>query len=130
MTGKARDRYYKRVVSVLAGAGAAVGAAVGSAAGTGIAAVSGAGLRMWQVRKINNTLKELTVLGGFEALSREQAMLFVAAYKRNIPMIKLLVNRLPDFVNRSGVWEALTQLFFNQKPTSSLVQRFQIGITE
>ena len=119
-----------RVTATQVGIGAAAGAAVGSAVGTGIAAVSGPGLRMWQVRKINNALKDLTALGNFKKLPQEQAMLFVAAYKRNVPMTKLLVNRLPDFVNQQGIWKALTKLFFNETPTSARVKRLQKLIAE
>ncbi len=112
-----------------AGAGAAVGAALG-AARVAIPMALRSGLRMWQVRKINNVLQERTTLDGFATLPQGQAMLFVAAYKRNIPMVKLLVNRLSDFVNQEGVWKALTQLFFNETPTSARVKRLQKLIAE
>ncbi len=112
-----------------AGAGAAVGAALG-AAQVAISMALKSGLRMWQVRKINNVLKERTTLDGFATLPQGQAMLFVAAYKRNVPMVKLLVNRLSDFVNQEGVWKALTELFFNETPTSVRVKRLQKLIAE
>ncbi len=115
--------------AVGAGAGAAVGGALG-AAKVAISTALRAGLRMWQIRKINNVLQERTTLNSFATLPRGQAMLFVAAYKRNIPVMKRLIGRLSDFVNQEGVWKALTELFFNEKPTSARVQRLQKLIAE
>ena len=70
------------------------------------------GLRRWQLYKIQLSISKYTILN-FETLSQEQAMLMIAAYKRDISMMQELIKRQPLFVNKEGVWQALTEFFFN-----------------
>ena len=87
------------------------------------------GLKWWQRRKINNAVNE-HLDGSFNTFTKPQAMLIVAAYKRNVPLMKLLIDRQPEFMNQDGVWQLLTQLFYNQKPTKSRVKELQKMIQE
>ncbi len=97
------------------------GAGKGAIIGAAVAVALKAGLRQWQLKKINGILQDRTDVSDFKALSHEQAMLIVAAYKRNVPMMKRLIMNMPAFVNQRGVWQALAELFYNKKPSSSRV---------
>jgi len=106
-----------------------LGAGGGALVGAMWSAPVAASLRWWQVRKISNALKNHTGLN-FKTMPKEQAMLLVAAYRHNIPMMKVLINRQPDFVHQNGVWQALTELFYNQKPTFIRLKQLQQMIQE
>ena len=43
---------------------------------------------------------------------------------------KLLIEYQPNFVDQIGVWKALTELYFNKKPTSGRIQRLKIKISK
>ena len=78
-----------------------------------------------QLDRIDRVLEIRTSFTSLKELSREQAILIIATYRRNIPMMKLLINHQPEFVTQTGVWKALTELYFNQKPTSGRIQRLK-----
>lgn len=114
----------------------ATGAAVGAAAGAATVAVQAAfkaGLRMWQVHKINQILREKTMLADFRTFPVGQAMFFVAAYKRNTTLMRQLINRsatvpgdpINTLLAQKGVWNALAELFYNKKPTKAMVERLK-----
>lgn len=86
-------------------------------------------LQWWQRRKINTAVNE-HLGSNFKAFTKPQAMLIVAAYKRNVPLMQLLIDRQPEFMNQDGVWQLLTELFYNQKPTKSRVKELQKMIQE
>lgn len=88
----------------------AASAGIGAMIGAAVAVARQAGINAWQLRKINNALNKHGVATPFRMLPPNQAMLLVAAYKRNLPMLKVLVEREAIFVNQPGVWNALAEL--------------------
>ena len=103
-----------------------VGAMVGLGAGADLVH----SMETWQQDKINNVLETRTSFTSLKKLPQEQATLIVAAYRRNLPMMKLLIDHQPEFVTQTGVWKALTELYFNKKPTSGRVQRLKEMVTK
>ncbi len=107
----------------------AVGASAGATIGAMWSLPIARGLQWWQRRKINNAVNE-HLDSNVKVLTKPQAMLVIAAYKRNLPMLKVLIDRQLEFVNQDGVWKLLTELFYNQKPIKSRVKELQKMIQE
>ena len=80
--------------------------------------------------KINSILEKRTIFSSLWKLSLEQRILFEAAYQHNIAMMKLLIDYQPNFVDQIGVWKALTELYFNKKPTPGRIQRLKVEISK
>jgi len=112
------DKKYRGIApAVFAGTGAALNVARNYA------------LMMWQVKKISDALSRHTNFE-FKSLPIEQAMLVVAAYKRNVPLLKSVAEIQAEFMNEKGVWKVVTELFYNQRPTKSRVRELQRMIQE
>jgi hypothetical protein len=80
--------------------------------------------------KIDSIIDKRTSLSKLEELSGRQSLLFIAAYRRNLPFMKLLINYDPEFMKETGIWKALTELFFNAQPTKGRVERLKKFIAE
>jgi hypothetical protein len=109
------------------------GLAVGAYAGAGLGAIWSipytATMHWWQRRKVSRIVNEHTGLD-FKTIPMRQALVFVAAYKRNVPLLQKLITEQSGFVLQPGVWKALTELFFNDYPVSSRVRKLQKMIQE
>jgi len=81
-------------------------------------------MQWWQRRKVSRIVNEHTGFN-FKTIPMRQALVFVAAYKRNVPLLQKLITEQSGFVLQSGVWKALTELFFNDYPVSSRVRKLQ-----
>lgn len=128
---EAKRKGYSKPMQSFAGVpkGVTVGALGGAIIGSMWSIPIAQGLQWWQRRKIDGAVNEHLDVS-FKTMTKLQAMLVVAAYKRNVPLMKVLINRLPDFVNQKGVWQALTELFMNKKPTSARVKELKKLIQE
>ena len=110
------------------GTGKSTGATVGATTAA-LKAAYRAGLPARQVDKINHVLQNRTNLDNFKLLPKRQAMLFIAAYKKDEPLLKRLVDELADlFWEKRGVWNALAELFFDEPPTDMSVRRLKEGL--
>ncbi len=81
-------------------------------------------------KKISSILEKRTIFSSVWELSLEQRILFESAYQHNIAMMKLLIEYQPNFVDQIGVWKALTELYFNKKPTPGRIQRLKVHISK
>ena len=117
VAGLAMPIEHGRVSAMLAGATAALNVARNYA------------LLQWQIRKISGVLNEYAQLE-FKSLPEEYALILVAAYKRNVPVLKSLVEIHEEFLSEKGIWKVITQLFYNQKPTKNRVKELQKMIQE
>ena len=57
----------------------------------------------------------------FLNLPIDEAIMVLAAYQKNTQLMRFLVPRVQSFLNRPGVWDALTHLYFGEVPSVALM---------
>lgn len=102
---------------------AAAGAAIGGAVWTPAVLAFHAGLRKWQVRKINQVLKKYNPKANFYAMPLELAMAVVAADKKDNITLRELANSPSTKKYINDNFNVLTHLYFKTAPTVFLRQQ-------
>lgn len=82
------------------------GALAGAVAGAGKTEIQ----RRYTIWRINAALN--TTAYDFMALPTNEAVMVMAAYKRNLPVMHTVMPYVAKFLKKRGVWHALAQLYF------------------
>ncbi len=90
--------------------------------GATLGAAGGEAYRRYRVGKINRALAYYKTGYTFMKLPIDEAIMVLAAYQKQIYIIRKLQPFMAHFINQSGVWEALTHLYFGVVTPENIVK--------
>ncbi len=83
----------------------------GAALGAALGATIGETKRRYALWKINSALRVHTTYD-FMKMPSNDAIMVVAAYQKNVPLMRKMMPQVHHFLKRKGGWEVLAQLYF------------------
>ncbi len=100
---------------------AAIIGGISALLGSGVGAIYTKIQKYRILNKINTLLQAYTSYHSFNDLTLAESALLYAAYLQNLGLLRPLAHEMSDFLNKRGVFNVVTTLFFNQHASHDLM---------